>query len=67
MLPDEQPDPRQIEIYRRMPAAKKWALAVQLYWMARDIKASALRNRHPDWSEAQVTREVRRIFLHART
>lgn len=67
MRPDEKPDPRQIEIYRRMPPEKRWELAAQLYWTARELKASALRAEHPDWTESQVAAEVRRLFLHART
>jgi hypothetical protein len=50
-----------------MPPEKRWELAEQLYWTARELKASALRAEHPDWTEAQVAAEVRRLFLHART
>jgi hypothetical protein len=67
MLPDEQTSPEQIESFRRMPAEQRLALAEQLYWSARELKAAWLRAQHPDWSEAQVSREVTRIFLHARS
>jgi hypothetical protein len=67
MLPDEQPSPEQIAIFRKMSPGRRLQLAEQLYWTARKLKAVGLRMQHPDWSEEQVNEEVRRIFLHART
>lgn len=67
MLPDERLSPKQIEILRDMSGQRKWELAGQLYWSARGIKAAGLRAQHPEWSEEQVARETRRIFLYART
>ena len=67
MLPDEQPSPEQIQALRRMPPERRLALAEQLYWSARKLKAAGLRSQHPDWPEERVNAEVRRLFLHART
>lgn len=67
VLPDEQTSPEQFEAYRRMTPERRLALAEQLYWTARELKAAWLRSLHPDWSEEHVAREVTRIFLHART
>jgi hypothetical protein len=67
MLPDEQTSPEQFQAFRRMPPARRLALAEQLYWTARELKAAWLRQQHANWSEAHVQREVTRIFLHART
>jgi hypothetical protein len=67
MLPDEQPNPEQIEIYRRMTPERRWRMAYRLYWTCRRHKAAFLQSQHPDWSEDQVQKEVRRIFTHART
>ena len=67
MLPDEQPSPEQVAAYRRMSPARRLALAEQLYWTARKMKAAGVRWQHPDWSEEQVAAEVKRIFTHART
>jgi hypothetical protein len=67
MLPDEQTSPAQFESFRRMTPERRLALAEQLYWSAREMKAAWLRGRHADWSEDQVAREVTRIFAHART
>jgi hypothetical protein len=67
VLPDEQTTPEQFEIFRRMTPERRLALAEQLYWTARELKAAGLRSHHPDWTEEQVKREVTRIFLHARS
>jgi len=67
MLPDEQPSPEQIEIFRRMTPERRLQLAERLYWSARRLKAAGLRAQHPDWTEDKVENEVRSIFLHART
>jgi hypothetical protein len=64
--PDDDPSPEQIEIYRRMPGARRLKLAEQMFWFARNLKASGVRHQHPDWTEEQVRTEVNRIFLHAR-
>ena len=67
MLPDEQASPEQVAIFRRMTPARRLALAEQLYWSARELKAAWLRSRHTGWTEEQIAREVRRLFTHART
>ena len=66
MLPDEQTSPEQFEAFRRMSPERRLALAERLYWSAREMKAAWLRAQHADWSEEQVSREVTRLFLHAR-
>jgi hypothetical protein len=67
MLPDEQATPEQLAIFRRMTPERRLALAEQLYWSARELKAAWLRVQHPDWTEELIAREVRRLFGHART
>jgi hypothetical protein len=67
MLPDEQPGLEQIEILRAMSGQERWRVAERLYWSARNMKAAGVRAQHPDWPEARVDDEVRRIFHHART
>ena len=49
---------------RAMTGQKRLKVAEQMFWMARELKAAGVRQRHPDWSEAEVTAEVNRIFLH---
>ena len=67
MLPDEQPSPEQIEVFRKMAPAQRWRVAYQLYWTMRRHKAAFLHSQHPEWSEEAVQAEVRRIFSNART
>ena len=64
---EDAPHPMQIEIYRRMTGQQRLTLAERMFWEAREIKAAGVRHHHPDWPEEQVTAEVNRIFLNART
>jgi hypothetical protein len=59
--------PAQVAAFRRMSAAQKLDLAMSLYWTARNLKADWLRQRHPDWTEAEVQAKVKEIFLLATT
>jgi len=67
MLPDEQPSPEQIEIFRRMTPEQRWHAAHRLYWTMRRHKAAFLGSQHPDWTDDKVESEVGSMFLHART
>jgi hypothetical protein len=66
-LAREESSPEQIAILRRMTPGQRWDAAHRLYWTMRRHKAAFLQSQHPDWTEQQVTEEVRRIFSHART
>ena len=66
-LAQEESSPEQIALLRRMTPGQRWDAAHQLYWTMRRHKAAFLQSQHPDWTEQQVTNEVRRIFSHART
>jgi hypothetical protein len=59
--------PEYIATLRQMSGAQKLRTAFQLYWGARRLKASRLRQQHPDWSEEQVQQRVKEIFMHATT
>jgi hypothetical protein len=67
VLPDEQPSPEQIEIFKRMTPEQRWHAAYRLYWTMRRHKAAFLHSQHPDWTDDKVESKVRSIFLHART
>ena len=54
----------QIEFVRKMRPEQRLRVAEMLCVSAREIKAGALRSRHPDWTEEQVQEEVRRRFFH---
>lgn len=59
--------PKQAEIYRRMTPTQRVEQAMQLYWTARALKKAWLSQLHPDWDEERLEKEVRRIFLYARS
>jgi hypothetical protein len=59
--------PEEIRILRAMTPAQKLEAAEEMYRAARDIKAAALRQQHPDWSEDEIRRKVREVFLNGRT
>ena len=50
-----------------MSPAEKLGDAARLYWAARRLREAAVRQIHPEWSEAEVKAHVRRIFLRAGT
>lgn len=55
------------EILKKMNPAQKLDAAQRLYDTARKLKAAGLKMLHPDWSEDEIQRAVREIFLYART
>ena len=57
----------QLKALKAMTPARKLEAAMQLYWSARRLKASWLRQIHTDWTEEEVQDEVRRIFRNAGT
>ena len=65
VLTDEQTSPKQFEFLRAMSGQRRLQIAEQMFWMARELKATGLRHHHPDWPEEKVIAEVNRIFLHA--
>jgi hypothetical protein len=52
---------------QRLSGAQKLASAFAMYRAARRLKRAAVRELHPDWTDERVEKEVREIFLHART
>ncbi len=59
--------PEYITTLRQMTGEQKIRAAFGLYWAARKLKAAALREQHPAWSEEQVLERVKKIFTHAVT
>lgn len=57
--------PEYVEILRRMTGEQKVEAAFALWHAARRLKAAALRERHPGWTEERIEQEVREIFLRA--
>ena len=67
MLPDEQATPEQLALFKAMTPEQRWHAARQLYWTVRKHKEAFLRSQHPDWTDEQLKKEVRDIFLRARS
>jgi hypothetical protein len=56
----------QAGVYRRMSGSQKVQLAYEISMTARAFAASRIRSEHPEWSEADIGRELLRIaFLPA--
>ena len=51
----------QADIHRRMSAAERFRIALDMSLMAQELAAARLRSDHPDWNETDVTRELLRI------
>jgi hypothetical protein len=62
-----QVDEIQLKIYREMSPENKLDIAILLYHTARSLKKIALQNQHPEWSDVQISQELRKIFFYART
>ena len=48
-----------------MTPGQKLAVALRLIQETRELKAFGVRQRHPDWTDEQVNREVSDAFLYA--
>jgi hypothetical protein len=62
MLPDEQPSPEQIAIWRGMSSEQRLNLLELLDDSVRKMKAAGFHAQHPDWPEKRVSAEVRQII-----
>jgi len=58
----DRPDPRQIEILRRMAPYQRLRQAFALYDFARRRMAAHIRSRHPELSEEEIKSLVRGRF-----
>jgi len=59
--------PEAERIVKALSPGQKLKAAERLYHSARQLKAAALRARHPDWPEEEIRRAVREVFLHSRS
>jgi hypothetical protein len=59
--------PEQIKTLKSLSPDAKLRIAEKLYSSAKMLKASAIRQQHPHWSEEKVAIKVKEIFLYART
>ena len=59
--------PKQKNIFQAMTPEEKLKIALRLHHSARQLKAAALRDKNPGWSEEKIKAHLREIFLYART
>jgi hypothetical protein len=57
----------QVDRYKNMSYSEKWHSMMALRTFAIKIKSAGLRLQHPDWSESDIERHVKEIFLNATT
>lgn len=51
----------QFEIHRSMSAVQKIAISYEMSMFARELQRANLLQEHPEWSEAQIKRELLRL------
>jgi len=51
----------QLEIHRSMTGEQRLLLAFEMSMFARDLCRERLRHEHPEWTEAQIARELLRL------
>jgi len=54
-------------IYKRLTYAEKYKQLLELRAFAWSLKKTAVKADHPLWTEEQIEKKVREIFLYART
>lgn len=59
--------PEQKKIFKSMTPERKLEIAEHLYECARELKAAALHDQHPNWTDKEIQEKVREVFLYART
>jgi hypothetical protein len=50
----------QTEIHRRLSGAERLRLAFEMSLVAREMSLARLRRQHPEWSDAELKRELLR-------
>ena len=58
---------RWVAIYRAMEPADRLRQALRMNRSMRELMAAGFRQRHPEWTESQVSRAVATQILHVRT
>ena len=61
--PDEA-HPRQLSVYRLMTPGQRLAMADEMTAGAFALQEAAVRSFHPEWTEAEVQRELKRRRRH---
>ena len=69
MSSPDQPDRSSLSQTPRisLTPSQKWAEVNRLRKLAWDLKYASVKQSHPDWSDEQIRKRVRDIFLYATT
>lgn len=51
----------QLEIHRSMTAEQKIQISYEMSMFVRELQSARIRQDHPEWTEAQIKREVLRL------
>jgi hypothetical protein len=51
----------QLDIHRSMSGEQRLLLAFEMSMFARELNRARLRSEHPEWTEAQIARELLRL------
>jgi Rv0078B-related antitoxin len=51
----------QLQIHRSMSGEKLILVALEMSLFARELARDGIRQRHPDWNDSQVSRELLRL------
>ena len=65
-MKDTSPEVRELQtdVYRRLTRGQRLGLAIELSMMARELAMSRLRRQHPDWTAADLMKElIRYAFI----
>ena len=55
---------QEIAPYKKMLHADKLQLIASIHMQARSWKRAAFKAQHPDWTEKQIDKRVREVFLY---
>lgn len=64
---DEPVPAEQARAIRAMPLEQRLAAGMGLIRSVRRLKRAALRQQHPEWTDAEIANEMRRLTSHGRT
>jgi hypothetical protein len=56
--------PAELRIFREMSPADKLRQVASMYLQAKEWKRAALKKQHEDWSDEQIDRRLKEVFLY---
>ncbi len=56
----------QAEIYKNMPATKKWEIMENMFFTARKMKEAYFKTEYPELSDLEINKKVKEVILYAK-